>query len=184
MAALPGRGQQLTYHLGMSAAILSDAFGHHTWATLQLIDACARLEEHQLRVGVPGVYGSILETLRHLVGADCSYLRVTAGGHDVIDEASAELPDLRREMEAHERAWRQLLSQDLDGDTWLVRHRPDGSETHATLGIRLAQALHHGTDHRSQICTVLTQQGIVPPEMDVWEYGLVHARTRRTEATA
>jgi uncharacterized damage-inducible protein DinB len=170
-------------NLEMSKALLTDAFGHHTWATLQLMDTCAGLEEHQLRVGVPGVYGSILETLRHLVGADCSYLRVTAGGHDVIDEDSAELSDLQREMEQHEREWTQLLSRDLDGDTWLVRHRPDGSESHATLGIRLAQALHHGTDHRSQICTVLTQQGIEPPEIDVWDYGIAHARTRRTEAT-
>lgn len=168
----------------MTTSILSDAFAHHTWATLELLDACADLEEHQLRVGVPGVYGSILETLRHLVGADCSYLHVTAGGHEVIDEEAAELADLRSEMEAHAAAWTALLSRDLDGDAWLVRHRPDGSETHAPLGIRLAQALHHGTDHRSQICTTLTQQGIVPPEIDVWDYGMSHDRTRRTEPTS
>lgn len=168
----------------MTTSILSDAFAHHTWATLQLLDACGELEEHQLRVGVPGVYGSIMETLRHLVGADCSYLRVTTGSHDPIDEDAAELGDLRREMESHAAAWTELLSRDLDGDAWLVRHRPDGSETHAPLGIRLAQALHHGTDHRSQICTILTQQGIVPPEIDVWDYGVSHDRTRRTEPTS
>ncbi len=40
-------------------------------------------------------------------------------------------------------------------------------------GIRLAQVLHHGTDHRSQICTALTTLGHEPPEIDVWEYGEV-----------
>ena len=163
--------------------LLGDAFAHHTWATLQLLDACAELQDHQLRVGVPGVYGSILETLRHLVGADCSYLRVTSGNHDVIEEDSAELSDLRAEMAAHAVAWTELLARDLDADQWLVRHRPDGSETHAPLGIRLAQALHHGTDHRSQVSTILTQQGIEPPPMDVWDYGMTHERTRRTEPT-
>jgi len=163
--------------------MLKDAFAHHAWATLQLLDACGQLEEHQLRVGVPGVYGSILETLRHTVGADCSYLRVTSGDHDAMDEETAEVGDLIQEMERHQAAWATLLTRDLDPEAWLIRHRPDGSETHAPLGIRLAQALHHGSDHRSQICTILTQQGIEPPGIDVWDYGLAHDRTRRTEPT-
>jgi uncharacterized damage-inducible protein DinB len=39
------------------------------------------------------------------------------------------------------------------------------------MGIRLAQALHHGTDHRSQICTALTTLGVEPPSIDVWDFG-------------
>ena len=39
------------------------------------------------------------------------------------------------------------------------------------MSIRLAQALHHGTDHRSQICTALTTLGMEPPFIDVWDYG-------------
>ena len=38
------------------------------------------------------------------------------------------------------------------------------------MGIRLAQAIHHGTDHRSQVCTALTTLGIEPPAIDVWDY--------------
>jgi uncharacterized damage-inducible protein DinB len=30
--------------------------------------------------------------------------------------------------------------------------------------------VHHGTDHRSQICTILTTLGIEPPPIDVWDY--------------
>ena len=161
--------------------LLGDALAHHTWATLQLIDACGELQEHQLRVSVPGVYGSILETLRHTVASDCSYLRVTSGSHADFDAEAADLGDLRAEMEVHAAAWTELLAGDLDADAWLVRHRPDGSETHAPLGIRLAQALHHGTDHRSQICTIMTQQGIEPPAIAVWDYGTAHGRTRHTE---
>ena len=51
-----------------------------------------------------------------------------------------------------------------------IRYREDGSEGHAPAGIRLAQALHHGTDHRSQVCTTLTSLGIEPPEIDVWAF--------------
>jgi uncharacterized damage-inducible protein DinB len=38
--------------------------------------------------------------------------------------------------------------------------------------VRLAQVVHHGTDHRSQIATALTTLGVTPPEMDVWEWAL------------
>jgi uncharacterized damage-inducible protein DinB len=47
----------------------------------------------------------------------------------------------------------------------------DGFERDAAMGIRLAQALHHGTDHRSQICTALTSLGVEPPSIDVWDFG-------------
>ena len=43
-------------------------------------------------------------------------------------------------------------------------------------GIRLAQAVHHGTDHRSQICTGLTTLGIEPPEIDVWAFAWSQGR--------
>ena len=53
----------------------------------------------------------------------------------------------------------------------VVAHRPDGTHGHAPLGIRLSQVVHHGTDHRSQVCTALTILGIEPPAIDVWDYG-------------
>jgi len=49
-------------------------------------------------------------------------------------------------------------------------------------GIRLAQALHHGTDHRSQICTALTTIGVEPPAIDVWD--LAEAQGRLAEVPA
>jgi uncharacterized damage-inducible protein DinB len=161
----------------MRRSLLEDAFAHHVWATLRLIDACSVLSPQQLGIAVPGTYGSILETQRHLVGADSSYLFVTSGERTPrIDEDHMDLQELRAAMEGHGAAWSQLLSGDLDTDTVLLRRRDDGSEVHAPLGIRLAQALHHGTDHRSQICTALTTLGVKPPEIDVWDFGLQDAR--------
>ena len=157
----------------MPRSILEDAFAHHVWATLRLVDACLPLSPVQLGTAVPGTYGSILETMRHLVGADSSYLFVTSGERTpLIDEDQMGLPELRAAMEGHGADWLRLLGQELDPDAVLVRRRDDGSETHAPMGIRLAQALHHGTDHRSQICTALTTLGVEPPAIDVWDFGL------------
>ncbi|MGZ8651488.1 MAG: DinB family protein [Actinomycetota bacterium] len=161
----------------MSRSLLEDAFAHHVWATIRSIDACLALTPEQLGTAVPGTYGSILETVRHLVGADSSYLFVTSGERtSLIDEDHMGLPELRAAMESHGAAWSRLLAEDLDPDAVLVRRRDDGSETHAPVGIRLAQALHHGTDHRSQICTALTTLGVEPPFIDVWDFGLQDGR--------
>ena len=157
----------------MSKSTLDDAFGHHVWATLRLIDACLKLSPEQLETAVSGTYGSILATMRHLVGADASYLnRLTGGRTSRIDQNPMDIPELRAAMELNGKAWSEILRQELDPDTVIVARRDDGSETHAPAGIRLAQALHHGTDHRSQICTALTALGLEPPGIDVWDFGL------------
>ena len=161
----------------MSKSLLGDGFGHHVWATMRLIDTCSALTPEQLETSVSGTYGSILDTMRHLVGADSSYLFVVSGERTPrIDEDHMELDELRAAMEANGAAWTHLLGEDLDPEAVIVRRRDDGSEAHAPMGIRLAQALHHGTDHRSQICTALTTLGVEPPAIDAWDFGLEDGR--------
>ncbi len=159
------------YGSPMSRSLLADPFAHHVWATLRLIDTCLALTPEQLGTAVPGTYGSILEIMRHLVGADASYLYALSGGRvPAIDEERMGLAELRAVMERNGPAWSSLLAQDLDPDAVVVRHRDDGSETHAPTGIRLAQALHHGSDHRSQVCTAFTMLGVEPPPIDAWDF--------------
>ena len=156
----------------MGRALLDDAFGHHVWATLRVVDSCLALTPEQLGAPMPGIYGSILETMRHLVGADSRYLFVLSGERTPqIDEDQLDLVQLRAVMVGHGATWSGLLAGDINPDAVFARRRGDGSETHAPVGIRLAQALHHGTDHRSQICTALTALGVEPPAIDVWDYG-------------
>lgn len=168
----------------MTRSTLDDAFGHHVWATLRLIDACLPLTDEQLATEVPGTYGTILDTMRHLVGADASYLYVLSGETaEPIDEDSMDMAQLRATMGGYGAAWASVLTQRTDGEERLTRHRDDGSSTEAPVSIRLSQALHHGTDHRSQICTALTTLGIEPPSIDVWDYAWDEGRLVETEPT-
>lgn len=168
--------------------MLADAVAHHAWATLRVIAACASLPGDQLATTVPGTYGSILETIRHIVGADAGYLSVLTAGSAApiteIDEASMDLAALRAATVRHGAAWAALLEGDLDPDVDAVRHRDDGTASHAPVGVRLAQALHHGTDHRSQICTALTSLGVEPPGVDVWAFAEAQGRIRVDPAPA
>ena len=165
----------------MSRSLLDDAFEHHVWATLRLIDACLALTPEQLETPVPGTYGSILATMRHLVGADSWYLSaITEDRAFEIDEAEMGLPELRTVMEADGPAWSALLAGNPDPEAVVTDHDDDGYEQQAPLGIRLAQAVHHGTDHRSQVCTALTSLGVEPPAIDVWDFGTDDGRVTFT----
>jgi uncharacterized damage-inducible protein DinB len=168
----------------MSRPILADAFDHHIWATLRVIDACLELSDEQLGTTVPGTYGSILDTLRHLVSADGGYLTLLSDGRvEAIDEDSGSLADLRSAIEANGPVWADVLAAASDPDVSVTRHREDGSTSTAPLGVRLAQVVHHGTDHRSQVCTALTSLGITPPEIDVWDFAHAQGRLSETEPT-
>jgi uncharacterized damage-inducible protein DinB len=159
----------------MSRPLLQDAFDHHIWATLTLIDACSELSPEQLEMSAPGTYGSVIATLRHIAAGDAGYLSLLSNGAVpmIIDEqeAAMTLADLRAVMEADGKVWPDVISADRDPDEMIARHRDDGSDSYAPFGIRLNQAVQHGADHRSQVCTVLTTLGVDPPELDVWAYG-------------
>ena len=161
----------------MTSPLFADAFGHHIWATLRVMDACSALDDAQLATTVPGTYGTIIDTLRHLVGGDVFYLDVLRGGEpEPFDKAGSDIPTLRAVMGAHDPVWQSFVAADLDPTTDVIEYEDNGYETHAPLGIRLAQALHHGTDHRSQVCTALTSLGIEPPAIDVWDFGTLDGR--------
>src|SRR4051812_28410741 len=134
----------------MSRPALAHAFGHHVWATVRIIDACELLTPEQLGTPVPGTYGAIMDTLRHLVAADRGYLSLLDPSMANVDEETLDLVTMRSTMHENDPAWQKVITNpDVERD--VVRHRDDGSASHAPLGIRLAQVIHHGTDHRSQI---------------------------------
>jgi uncharacterized damage-inducible protein DinB len=84
-------------------------------------------------------------------------------------------------MERNEQRWSSFFSTSPDPDEVVTEIDPhDGFRRDAPVGVRLAQALQHGSDHRSQICTVLTTLGIQPPSIDVWDFGVATGRTHET----
>lgn len=161
----------------MTASLLSDAFAHHVWATERLIDECAALTPEQLKAPAPGTYGSIIDTLRHLVGSDRWYLSFFPSGERLapIDREATSLAELRSAMTINGAAWMKVLAGELDPDMD-IKEIDEGWEVHSPVGVRLAQVVHHGTDHRSQVCTALTSLGLTPPEIDVWAFARASGR--------
>lgn len=162
---------------------LRDAFAHNIWATERLIDLSADLTREQLTTPAPGTYGSILATLGHVVSSDAWYLTFFVNPERVTpleEDAAVGLAEMRSAMTSNGRLWMELLAGEFDPEADVVE-RGDGWEFHAPTGFRLAQVVHHGTDHRSQVCTALTSLGLTPPEIDVWAYGEATGRTRAVD---
>jgi uncharacterized damage-inducible protein DinB len=151
---------------------LSEAFQHHTWATEALIRHLRGLPEEALTASAAGVYGETLATLSHLLAADGRYLSYLEGpippprsGPDPVRSLD-ELADQVRDQAVR---WRVVLSRIDEIDLKFPARRDRPELPHAT-NLMVVQALHHGNDHRTQICTILSTNGFESPDLDVWTY--------------
>lgn len=93
------------------------------------------------------------------------------------------MPELRAAFEKNGAAWMRVIDGDIDADTDI--EEVDGDlRVLSPVGVRLAQVIRHGTDHRSHVCGALTALGITPPEIDVWAYARATGRERVEGAAA
>jgi uncharacterized damage-inducible protein DinB len=153
---------------------LLEAFRHNAWANRELLVACKGLTDEQLAASATGTYGSILSTLQHIVDAEASYrLRISGEAPDWAEtvEEVTNLTELERYAREMEGFWEVLLAPGFDPDRVLRWYSPyRQAHVEAPASVLTAQTLNHGSEHRSQICTVLTTIGVEPPELDVWSY--------------
>ena len=132
------------------------------------------LSPAQLDAIVPATDRSILATIRHLVGSDSFDLFVASSERTSFIRADQlGVADSEGLIEDIGAGWSRLLTGAWSADAMIREVDPDdGYQRDAPMGIRLAQALHHGTEHRNQICTALAMLDVEPPAIDVWSFGL------------
>ncbi len=59
---------------------LTTLYSHNRWANLLLLERCAGLTDEQLDATISGTFGSIRDTLQHVVTSERSYLhRIRTG---------------------------------------------------------------------------------------------------------
>ncbi len=150
---------------------LTTLFSHNLWANLRLLEQCAALSSEQLDATISGTYGSIRDTLQHIVTGEQLYFSLISTGqrYDRPEDAPpltiAEMMELVHTTGAGLMEWAPKVQA---GDT--VQPDGEGTPYHVPTTIMLTQAINHATEHRAQIMAILTQLGIQPPELDGWTY--------------
>ena len=154
----------------MSGHFLVKLFEHNNWANVQIIQACSALSDEQLDAEPQSAtMGSIRRTLLHLVTSQRGYLSLLTlpvEARRAISPAFAEL--------------QQAASISGDGLVALAKDEPINhlkTQLQTTDGyfvepwVVIIQVINHATEHREQICSMLSALGVAPPVLDGWAYG-------------
>jgi uncharacterized damage-inducible protein DinB len=158
-----------------------DLSRHHQWATETLLAFCQSQDAAVLQTLVPGTYGNILDTLRHLVDSDASYIRRITGAwpdHPWKDDFEVDLTTLRERSRILGDVLIEFLDGDWDVDAPNEGYGNDGAVFEIPAGVFVTQIFHHANEHRAHVCTALGSLGIEPPDISAWEYSVVSKRAR------
>ena len=152
---------------------LRDLVRHNAWATNELLAYCRGLDEATLDETVPGTYGSIIETLQHLVDSEASYIRRLTGAwpdHPWKGDRAVGLEVLAERATILAATLEQYLAGEWDSETLGEAYGDEGEVLAVRAGIFLTQALHHANEHRAHVCTILGALGHEPPDVSAWGY--------------
>lgn len=150
---------------------LTNFVNYNLWANLCMLDACAQLTDAQLTdATAKGVYGSVRDTLVHILSSEQDYVRDLTGNSPTprLDELT-HFPGFD-ELRRYARWSAEELITAIEQKDLLEVLDLDRGTYKAPGIILLIQVVSHGADHRSQIATVLSLQGIQIPRLDGWGY--------------
>ena len=153
-------------------AFAVDLFRHNLWANLRLLDACRAIPDEQLDAVAPGTYGSVRDTLLHMLAAEGRY----------VGELSRERPDeplvegqpfpgldvLGERAQSSGDALIRLATETSDNARVSGTYRGQPYETSAS--ILFIQAINHATEHRAHVVSTLTPLGFDAPGLDALNY--------------
>ena len=152
-------------------SILRKMFEHNRWANLRLVDAVAGVDENCLDAGCVGTAGTVRDTLMHIAGAEQRYVMRLSDRKPTYGERDG-WPGAAALREALEQSGTLLieLAETVPSDRILTTEY-QGKTHQLPVTTVFVQAINHATEHRSQIATILTQQGVEPPDMSGWAFG-------------
>ena len=152
-------------------SVLVALFRHNAWANGKLLDFCEGLSDEQLDTTAVGTYGTIRDTLVHIVYGEVSYVERVNGNLPPNRPPDEKFPGFAWLREVADWASEEMLQLALSArsDTMVTDSWPGGTERYKLTDL-MVQALNHATEHRTQVSTIVTQLGLEPPNMDGWTW--------------
>ena len=150
---------------------LETIFSHNLWANLRLFEECKKLTHEQLNTSIAGVFGSIRDTLLHILRAEQGYFsRISTGKRFQYpqEDSLPSISEMMAEIKVTGNGFIEWASKVKEFDT--VQIDWDGTLRDVPKTIILNQVINHATEHRSQIMSIMTQIGVEPPDVSSWTY--------------
>ena len=151
--------------------------GFNAWANARLYDAVSGLSESANKKDRKAFFGSIHNTLNHLLVVDRLWTaRIEGVDHGIrsLDQILyADFDSLRAAREAEDQQIIALVDglSEAQLRTPAAYRRIIGTGTeHTRRDHILITLFNHQTHHRGQVHTMLTQAGVFPPPLDVIYY--------------
>jgi len=152
-------------------SVLTTLFAHNAWANLKLLDFCEKLSDEQLDATAIGCFGSIRDTLWHIVGGEVSYVERVNGKLPPQPFSPDQFPGFAALKDAARWTNDELhqLALSARQDTMVTESEGDLNVEYRLASLMM-QAINHANEHRAQIAAIITQLGMEPPDMSGWQY--------------
>lgn len=149
---------------------------YNRWANSRLYDSCASLREANRKKDRHAFFGSIHNTLNHILvgdrawlgrieGIDAEALPLDTVLFDDFDELCSARAD---EDERIERVLAEMDTEWMAGN--LVYRNLAGTAFRTPMRLVFTHLFNHQTHHRGQVHDMLSQTGTQPPELDLIYY--------------
>ena len=159
----------------MTVSDLERLYDYSYWANRKLFEVIGQLTPEQFAQAVAGSYGSIRNTLVHVLSAEWGWLD-RCGGRE---RGAALKPDDYPTVHSVVQRWgtveasvREFLSTLKDEDLACIVEftNPRGEKRSMVMGALMQHAATHGVHHRGQIALLLRCLGHTPGNIDMLFY--------------
>lgn len=162
--------------MAISANDLLNHIDYTIWATNRVLDACAPLNDEELRRDLNVSHGSLLMTLQHIYYADRVWLArledrvinfADEGDGPSLAELSSMWPSVLKDL----RDYVSGLTDEMADESFGYKNL-QGEEKRLKRWQALLHVVNHGTLHRGQAVAMMRQLGHQPPQTDLVYYYL------------
>jgi len=155
--------------------IFQEFIRYNNWANQQVIRACQGLSEEQLASTAPGAYGTIRDTLWHIIMAEADYVGRLTGSSPEPPFRREDRPTLASLLSyAGQVAGAMLDAAQRTPPDHIVHEEEDGNTIDYKAVALYIQVINHGIEHRTNVTTILSGLGLPAPEVDGWAYLFAH----------
>jgi uncharacterized damage-inducible protein DinB len=169
----------------MTVKDLQILFNYSYWANRQLFSALRQLSTAQFTQSTAGSYGSVRNTIVHMLSAEWGWLDRCGGTARGAALIASDYPTLSsvverwQQVEGYVREFLSILrDEDLDRNVEFALGT--GPKQTMLLGELMHHAANHGAHHRGQLAMLIRMLGYAPGNFDILLY---YARNYQLDRT-